>query len=170
MAIVVLAVALPLGAESAHSNYNKGVDAEKRQDYERAFEYFQEAFRQKPKELRYRTAYEHTKFLASAAHVHRGQLLRDGGKLDEAIVEFQKASAIDPSSFIAQQELRRTQDMDLYRVAGNCGRDVRDLFRGRRRTFWRRSRRQADRLRWLGWHGWRAAARGDHDGRSISWD
>src|SRR6478672_1609954 len=111
MAIVVLAVALPLGAESAHSNYNKGVDAEKRQDYERAFEYFQEAFRQKPKELRYRTAYEHTKFLASAAHVHRGQLLRDGGKLDEAIVEFQKASAIDPSSFIAQQELRRTQDM-----------------------------------------------------------
>ena len=111
MAIVVLAVALPWGAESAHSNYNKGVDAEKRQDYERAFEYFQEAFREKPKELRYRTAYEHTKFLASAAHVHRGQLLRDGGKLDEAIVEFQKASAIDPSSFIAQQELRRTQDM-----------------------------------------------------------
>jgi general secretion pathway protein D len=43
--------------------------------------------------------------------VHRGQLLREGGKLDEAIVEFQKASAIDPSSFIAQQELRRTQDM-----------------------------------------------------------
>src|SRR5580765_296243 len=111
MAIVVLAVALPLGAESAHSNYNKGVDAEKRQDYERAFEYFQEAFRQKPKEIRYRAAYEHTKFLAAAAHVHRGQLLRDGGKLEEAIVEFQKASAIDPSSFIAQQELRRTQDM-----------------------------------------------------------
>jgi len=108
---VVLAVALPLGAESAHSNYNKGKDAEKRQDYERAFEYYQEAFRQKPKDLRYRTAYEHTKFLAAAAHVHRGQLLREGGKLDEAIVEFQKASAIDPSSFIAQQELRRTQDM-----------------------------------------------------------
>src|SRR5262250_288519 len=109
--VVVLAVTIPLGAESAHSAYTKGVDAEKRQDYERAFEYYQEAFRQKPKDLRYRTAYEHTKFLAAAAHVHRGQLLREGGKLDEAIVEFQKASAIDPSSFIAQQELRRTQDM-----------------------------------------------------------
>ena len=100
-----------MAADSAHSNYKKGIDAEKRQDYERAFEYFQEAFRQKPKDLRYRAAYEHTKFLAAAAHVHRGQLLRDGGKLDEAIVEFQKASAIDPSSFIAQQELRRTQDL-----------------------------------------------------------
>src|ERR1700756_4152629 len=108
---VVLAVTLPLGAESAHSAYTKGVDAEKRQDYEGAFEYYQEAYRQKPKDLRYRTAYEHTKFLAGAAHVHRGQLLRDGGKLDEALAEFQKASTIDPSSFIAQQELRRTQDM-----------------------------------------------------------
>jgi len=108
---VVLAVTLPLGAESAHSAYTKGVDAEKRQDYERAFEYYQEAYRQKPKDLRYRTAYEHTKFLAGAAHVHRGQLLRDGGKLDEALAEFQKASSIDPSSFIAQQELRRTQEM-----------------------------------------------------------
>ncbi len=111
MVCVVLAVTLPLGAESAHSAYNKGVDAEKRQDYERAFEYYQEAYRQKPKDLRYRTAYEHTKFLAGAAHVHRGQLLRDGGKLEEAVAEFQKASTIDPSSFIAQQELRRTQDM-----------------------------------------------------------
>jgi general secretion pathway protein D len=108
---VVLAVTIPLGAETAHSAYNKGMDAEKRQDYERAFEYYQEAYRQKPKDLRYRTAYEHTKFLAGAAHVHRGQLLRDGGKLDEALAEFQKASTIDPSSFIAQQELRRTQDM-----------------------------------------------------------
>src|SRR5437588_5993219 len=108
---VVLAVTLPVAADSARTNYNKGMDAEKRQDYERAFEYYQEAYRQKPKDLRYRTAYEHTKFLAGAAHVHRGQLLRDGGKLDEALAEFQKASTIDPSSFIAQQELRRTQDM-----------------------------------------------------------
>jgi general secretion pathway protein D len=109
--LVVLGVTLPMAADSAHSNYNKGKDAEKRQDYEKAFEYYQEAYRQKPKDLRYRTSYEHTKFLASAAHVHRGQILRDGGKLEEALAEFQKATVIDPSSFIAQQEMRRTQDM-----------------------------------------------------------
>src|SRR5580704_6170155 len=109
--LVVLAGTLPLLADTARTNYNKGRDAEQRQDYERAFEYYQAAYRQKPKDLRYRTAYEHTKFLASAAHVHRGQLLRDSGKLDEAVVEFQKASIVDPSSFIAQQELRHTQDM-----------------------------------------------------------
>jgi general secretion pathway protein D len=109
--LVVLAVTLPAAADKAHSLWNKGKDAEQRQDYERAFEYYEEAFRLKPKDLRYRTAYEHTKFLASAAHVHRGQLLREGGKLDEALAEFQKAATIDPSSFIAQQEARRTQDM-----------------------------------------------------------
>jgi general secretion pathway protein D len=109
--LVVLVVTLPAAADKAHSLWNKGKDAEQRQDYERAFEYYQEAFRLKPKDLRYRTAYEHTKFLASAAHVHRGQLLREGGKLDEALAEFQKAATIDPSSFIAQQEARRTQDM-----------------------------------------------------------
>jgi general secretion pathway protein D len=104
-------VSLPAAADKAHSLYKKGKDAEARQDYERAFEFYQEAFRLRPKDLRYRTSYEHTKFLASAAHVHRGQLLRESGKLDEALLEFQKASTIDPSSFIAQQELRRTQDM-----------------------------------------------------------
>jgi general secretion pathway protein D len=109
--LVVLAITLPAAADKAHSLWNKGRDAEARQDYERAFEYFQEAFSLRPKDLRYRTAYEHVKFLASASHVHRGQLLRDSGKLEEALAEFQKAATIDPSSFIAQQEARKTQDM-----------------------------------------------------------
>ena len=43
--------------------------------------------------------------------MHRGQLLRDAGKLQEALAEFQKAAEIDSSSFIAQQEIRRTQKM-----------------------------------------------------------
>jgi len=36
-------------------------------------------------------------------------LLREAGKLQEALTEFQKAAEIDPASFIAQQEIRRTQ-------------------------------------------------------------
>ena len=43
--------------------------------------------------------------------MHRGQILRDDGKLDEALLEFQKGLEIDPSSFIAQQELKRTEQM-----------------------------------------------------------
>ncbi len=109
--LVVLVITLPAIADKAHSLWNRGKDAEARQDYEQAYDYYQEAFSLKPKDLRYRAAYERIKFLAAASHVHRGQIMRDSGKLDEALVEFQKAALIDPSSFIAQQEVRRTQDM-----------------------------------------------------------
>ena len=39
------------------------------------------------------------------------QELRDQGKLQEALADFQKAAQIDPSLFIAQQELQRTLQM-----------------------------------------------------------
>ena len=41
--------------------------------------------------------------------MHRGQELREQGKLSEALKEFQTAVMIDPSSGIAQQEIVRTQ-------------------------------------------------------------
>jgi general secretion pathway protein D len=110
--LLVVAVVLPIGAaDSAKSLYNKGKDAEARQNYEAAYDFYRQAYDQKPKDLAYRSSYERTRFLAAASHVHRGQLLRDAGKLQEALAEFQKASDIDSSSFIAQQELRRTQKM-----------------------------------------------------------
>ncbi|HXM12251.1 MAG TPA: cohesin domain-containing protein [Terriglobales bacterium] len=97
--------------DSAKALYEKGVDAEARQDFEQAFDDFKQAYTLKPKDLAYRTAFERTRFLAASAHVHRGQGLREAGKLDEAVVEFQRAMDIDPSSFVALQELRRTQQM-----------------------------------------------------------
>ena len=97
--------------DSAKAAYAKGADAEARQNYEQAFDYFKQAYNLKPKDLRYRTAFERTRFLAASSHVHRGQVLRDAGKLDEALAEFQKGVEIDPSSFIAVQELKRTQQM-----------------------------------------------------------
>src|SRR5271170_7588861 len=97
--------------DSAKSLYDKGQDADARQNYELAFDYYKQAYDQKPKELKYRTAYERTRFLAAASEVHRAQILRDAGKFDEALALFEKALMTDPSSFIAQQELRRTQQM-----------------------------------------------------------
>lgn len=109
--MVLCLLSLPGIAESAKSLYAKGADAQARQDYEKAYEYFKEAYNRQPKELKYRTAYERNRFLAAASHVHRGQIALDANKLDEAKTEFEKALTIDPSSFIAQQELRRTLQM-----------------------------------------------------------
>jgi general secretion pathway protein D len=112
--LVLLCLRLPDFAktiDSAKALYDKGQDAEARQNYEQAFDYFKQAYSLKPKDLRYRTAFERNRFLAASSHVHRGQIMRDAGKLDEARTEFQKGLEIDPSSFIAQQELKRTEQM-----------------------------------------------------------
>ncbi len=112
--VLLLCLSLPAFAkkiDSAKALYDKGQDAEARQNYEQAFDYFKQAYNLKPKELRYRTAFERNRFLAASSEVHRGQILRDAGKLDEALVQFQKALETDSSSFIAQQELKRTEQM-----------------------------------------------------------
>jgi len=100
-----------LAADSAGSSFKKGRDAEARQKYEEAYQFYKQAYDAKPKDLRYRAAFERMRFQAGASHVHHAQLLRDSGKLAEAMAEFQMAAEIDPSSFIAQQEIRRTQKM-----------------------------------------------------------
>src|ERR1700723_1252394 len=111
MLVVMCLCFVGTAADKAKDLYEKGADAQARQDYEKAYEFFKQAYDLKPKDLRYRTAYERNKFLAASSHVHRGQILRDAGKLDDAKTEFEKALAIDASSFIAQQELRRTLQM-----------------------------------------------------------
>ncbi|MGZ4831660.1 MAG: secretin N-terminal domain-containing protein, partial [Terriglobales bacterium] len=110
--LLVLTLALPAAADKAKGFYDKGRDAEARQNWEQAYEFYKQAYDLKPKELRYRAAFERSRFQAGASHVHRGQKLRDDGNLQQALVEFMRAAEIDPSSDIARQEIRRTQEMD----------------------------------------------------------
>jgi general secretion pathway protein D len=109
--LVVFFTILPAIADKAKNIYAKGEDAEARQNFEAAYEFYKQAYDLKPKDLRYRSSFERMRFQASAALVHRGQGLRDEGKLDEALALFQKAAQIDPSLFIAEQELKRTLQM-----------------------------------------------------------
>jgi general secretion pathway protein D len=109
--LLVAFVTLPAIADKAKDLYAKGQDAEARQNYEAAYDFFKQSYDLKPKDLRYRAAFERLRFEAAAAIVHRGQKLREDGKLDEAVADFQKALAMDPSLFIAKQELIRTQKM-----------------------------------------------------------
>jgi len=119
MVLLVLAVTLAIAADKAKSVYNKGKDAEARQNYEQAYDYYKQAYDLKPGDLTYRSSFERLRFLAGASHVHRGQLLREAGQLDAALAEFQKAIDIDASSAIAQQEIKHTRQMiDAAKAAG----------------------------------------------------
>src|SRR6202167_361867 len=109
--VLVAAVSLPAIADKAKDLYLKGQDAEARQNYVAAYDLFKQAYDLKTKDLTYRAAFERIRFEAAASIVHNGQKLRDDGKLDDAVAEFRKALAIDPSLFIAKQELNRTWKM-----------------------------------------------------------
>jgi general secretion pathway protein D len=109
--LFIIALVLPSSAESARSLYSKGKIAEARQNYEQAYDFYKQAYDQRPQDISYRSAYERLRFLAGASHVHRGQLLREAGRLEEALAEFQKATETDPGSAIAKQELQVTKQL-----------------------------------------------------------
>src|SRR5271157_4388719 len=111
VALLVVFAILPAIADKAKTVYDKGTDAEARQNYEAAYEFYKQAYDLKPKDLRYRTSFERMRSKAALSIVHRALGLRDQGKMPEAVAEFQKALQIDPSLFIAQQEMKRTLQM-----------------------------------------------------------
>jgi general secretion pathway protein D len=111
VALLVLVVILPAIADKAKTIYEKGQDAEARENYEAAYDLYKQAYDLKPKDMRYKASFQRMRFKAAATIVHQGQKLREEGKLQEALAAFQKAALIDPSLFVAQQELKRTMQM-----------------------------------------------------------
>jgi general secretion pathway protein D len=109
--LLVLTLVLPAAADKAKSMFNKGRDAEARQDWVQAYEYYKQAHDLKPAELKYRASYERARFEAASALVHQGQKLREEGKLQEALTTFLRAAQVDPSLDAARQEIRRTQEL-----------------------------------------------------------
>src|SRR5579863_5191642 len=102
--LAVLTVAAFASADKeAKQLYQKGKDAEARQDYISAYNFYYKAYQLKPTDLTYRSSYEYVRFLAAASYVHQGELLMNAGKLQESLTDYEQALAIDPSSFIAQQ-------------------------------------------------------------------
>src|SRR5215471_14645426 len=109
--ILILSACGIASADSPKALLNKGIRAEARQDYEAAYEFYKQAYEKRPDDLKYRVPFERTRFLAAASMVRRGQKLREQGKLPEALELFAKAVEIDPSNDLAQQEIKRTQDI-----------------------------------------------------------
>ncbi len=111
LAVLVLVASVMGAGDSAKTLFKKAVDADARQDYEAAYEFYKAAYDKDPKELKYRVPYERTRFLAAASKIKRGQKLRDQGKLQEALELFLRAMEIDPSNDLAGQEIRRTRQI-----------------------------------------------------------
>src|SRR5229473_3836227 len=99
---------LAAGCPKGKTDFNEGRRAEHLQDYDAAYDYYQKALKNDPENAQYLIKFNQARFEASTLHVKNGVKLREGGQLEAAASEFQRAVAIDPSSPIAEQELRRT--------------------------------------------------------------
>ncbi|HEV2275943.1 MAG TPA: cohesin domain-containing protein [Acidobacteriaceae bacterium] len=90
---------------SAKSLYHQAQLAEERDDLVGAYEDYAQAFKLDPKNLRYKTAFERTRFPAASAHVSRGEQMRAQGDDSGALTEFLRALEIDPSNELARQDI-----------------------------------------------------------------
>jgi len=108
---LVLTLLTPLDARTKKGDklLAQGRAAEIRKQYDEALELYEQALSDDPSDSGYQLAMRRVRFQAGQAHVERGLKLRAGGKTAEALAEFEKAYAIDPSSSIADQEIRRTR-------------------------------------------------------------
>jgi general secretion pathway protein D len=102
---------LAAGCPKGKPDYQQGRKAETLQDYDAAFEFYQKALKSEPGNAEYLIKFNQARFEAGALHVKQGVKLRERGDLQGAAGEFQRAEAIDPSSPVAEQELRKTAEM-----------------------------------------------------------
>ncbi len=128
-AVVASALLLqPVNSLDAHTRqgdkYSKlAIQAEARKDYDKAFELFDKAVHEDPQDAGYQMGSRRTHFEASQVHVEAGLKLKKSGELEKALVEFQKAFTVDPSSAIAVQEIKETTAM-LDEKRKNPGQEV----------------------------------------------
>jgi general secretion pathway protein D len=97
--------------DEAKAAYKKGLRAESQKQYDAAYESFKQAYTLKPKDAQYEMAYMRARAYAAAQHVANGLKLRDEQELQEALAEFQRGAEIDPTNYVAAQEMRRAAEM-----------------------------------------------------------
>ena len=102
---------LAAGCPKGKPDYQQGRKAENLQDYDAAYDFYQKALKEQPENAEYQIKFNQARFEAGAFHIKQGVKLREQGNLQAAMGEFQRAAAIDPSSSMADQELRKTSDM-----------------------------------------------------------
>ncbi len=107
---------LPPAPVLANSRKGEKLRAEARAEevkgnFDHALELAEQAMDQDPGDPSYRLEVTRIRFEDGAMHLKNGQKLRNAGKLEEALSEFQKAYGVDPSSDIAAQEIQATRKM-----------------------------------------------------------
>jgi len=111
LVVILLLALLGAGCAKGSGDFKKGQQAELEKDLDTALIHYERALKADPNNIEFSLRARRVRFQAAQAHIDRGHKLKDQGLLEPAVAEFEKALALDPSSFIAEQQLRRTLEM-----------------------------------------------------------
>ncbi len=110
VALIAIGVFLA-GCPKGKEDYTAAKKAADLQDYDAAVDYFLKAEKSDPHNAAYKIGLNQARFMAGEQHVKEGLKLREKGDLQGAVSQFQRAQVLDPSSMIADQELKKTLEM-----------------------------------------------------------
>ncbi len=116
-ACVTLALAALLAGCASSQALRRAREAERRQDYDRAVAEYTRLVKQDPDNAEARLALQRTKLRAADAHFNRGRRFAAAGRLDEALIEFQIASELNPASADIDTALQETRNQARARIA-----------------------------------------------------
>src|SRR5271157_4627543 len=107
------------GCPKGNQNYTAGMHAEDLQDFDAAVDQYMKATKVDPHNANFKIKLNQARFEASQQHVHKGMKLLEKSDLESALSEFQRAQVYDPSSSVADQEVKKTLELIGERAAAN---------------------------------------------------
>jgi general secretion pathway protein D len=110
-AMILPPAPLMAGTRKGDKLRNQARVEETRGNLEKALDLTNQAVAEDPSDPAYLLQMHRIRFELGVQHIGKARRLREAGKLDEALAEYQKAAVADPSSDIAMQEIVQTQQM-----------------------------------------------------------
>jgi general secretion pathway protein D len=114
---LLLVATVAAGSCAAATAARQGREAERRREYDLAVAEYTKALRRKPNDVDLRIALERAKLRAADEHFQRGRRLAATGRFEEALVEYQLAAELNPTSGAIDEELRATRHQLRAKVA-----------------------------------------------------
>jgi len=114
---LVLGVAfLFAGCPKQRGASEKSAERQGPRDPDAAVDFYLKATKSHPQNVKYRLKLDQTRFEAGKQHVENGMKQREQGELLAALSEFQRAKLLDPSSVVADHELKNTVNLLVERA------------------------------------------------------
>jgi general secretion pathway protein D len=114
LGLLILAAAIP---GCATGGMGRAHTAERNEDYDRAIVEYNKILSQDPDDTDARLALDRAKLRSSQRHFQAGRRLVDAGKLEEALVEFQLASELNPGSGTIMEALQTVRGQLRTKIA-----------------------------------------------------